>query len=123
MKAKEKEKIEAYEHLKQYRGKEVAVVINSVSRSGMSRRMEFYADGFNRIGYSIAKFLDYPYNDKGIRVDGCGMDMVFHILSNLNYAMAQRDTGKTIKELLKTGECGKHIYDVYFFNANNYRTL
>jgi len=37
--------------------------------------------------------------------------------------MAQKDTGKTLQELLKTKECGKHIYDTYFVNANNYVRL
>ena len=123
MKTSEKNKQQAYEYLKQFRGKDIAVNIKSVSRSGMSRRFEFYADGYNRIGYYIAQLLEYPYNDKGLRADGCGMDMVFSVLSNLNYEMAKRDTGKTIQELLKTKECGTHIYDTYFINANNYRTL
>jgi hypothetical protein len=51
------------------------------------------------------------------------MDMIYSVLSNLNYEMAKRDTGKTIQELLETGECGTHIYDKYFTNANNYKYL
>jgi hypothetical protein len=119
------EKTEAYNRLKKYRGKQIACVINSVSRSGMTRRMEFYADGYNRIGWDISRIIDYPYDmDKGgLRVSGCGMDMVFHVLSSLNYAMAHLDTGKTLTELLKTKECGEHIYDKYFINANNYIRL
>lgn len=123
MKYSKKEQESAFEHLKQYKGKEVAVNITSVSRSGMSRTMQFYADGYNRITYSIAVLLELPHNDKGLKITGCGMDMVFHVLSSLNYEMAKRTTGKNIQELLKTGECGTRIYDDYFFNADRYRTL
>lgn len=105
-----------------YQRRQVACIINSV---GMNRKMEFYADGYNRIGYYIARIIDYSYNiDKGgLSVSGCGMDMIFHVLSSLNYAMVQIDTGKTLTELLKTKECGEHIYDKYFFNANQYVRL
>ena len=123
-KEKEKEQKEAYEVLKQYHGQQLAASVKSVSRSGMSRKIEFYAPNFDRIGYYIAKLLDYPYYPgKGIKVDGCGMDMIFSVLSDLNYEMAKRDTGKTIQELLKTGECGTHIYDKYFTDANHYKYL
>lgn len=125
MRYSKEEKAESYKRLLKYRGKQFACIINSVSRSGMSRRMEFYADGYNRVGYDIARIVDYSYNiDKGgLSVGGCGMDMVFHVLSSLNYAMAILDTGKTLTELLKTKECGEHIYDKYFCNANNYVRL
>jgi len=125
MKYSKQEKEEAIKFLEQYRGQNFACCIKSVSRSGMSRRMEFYAKDFQRIGYYIARVIDYPYNvDKGgIQVNGCGMDMVFHVLSSLNYAMARIDTGKTIPELLETKECGIHIYDEYFTNANRYTLL
>jgi hypothetical protein len=123
MKTTEKAKVEAYESLKKYRGAQVGAVIKSVSRSGMARRIEFYAGDMHRITWDISQLLEYPLNDKGMLVTGCGMDMVFSVLSNLNYAMAQRDTGKTLQELLKTKECGERIYDTYFINANNYRLL
>ncbi len=114
----------AYEVLKKYRGQQIAAVVKSVSQSGMSRRIEFYAGNYERIGGYIADFLEMSYDpDKGIKIGGCGMDMIFHILSNLNYAMAQKDTGKTLQELLATKECGEHIYDTYFVNANSYVRL
>jgi len=115
----------AYEVIDNYRGMRFGAIVKSVSRSGMSRRIEIYAGDFERIGYHIAVIADYSYNvDKGgLKVDGCGMDMIFSVLSNFNYAMARHDTGKTIQELLKTKECGEHIYDKYFTNANNYKNL
>jgi hypothetical protein len=124
MKYTKKDKEDAFNYMLQFKGKEVAACVKSVSKSGMSRRIEIYADGYNRIGYYIAVLGDYSYDsNKGIRVDGCGMDMIFHTLSNFNYFMAQKITGKTIQELIVTKECGERIYDNYFFDANSYRTL
>ena len=120
MNKKEKTKLAAYENLKEFRGQRVAAVVKKVSKSGMTRHIEFYADNHRRIGYDIAKLLDYPYGDYGVKVGGCGMDMIFHVLSNVNYVMATLDTGKTIQELLKTKECGERIYDNYFFDADRY---
>ena len=107
------------------RGKQIAVNIVSVSRSGMSRTMKFYTEGFQDITEEIAIITGNRYNEQSntLSVSGCGMDMVFSVLSNLNYAMAKYDTGKTLQELLKTGECGVRIYDTYFINANRYKTL
>jgi hypothetical protein len=125
MKYTKEEIKQAYVTLKKYRGQEFGACIKSISRSRKSRRIEFYDNNFNRIGYYIARVIDYPYNiDKGgIKVDGCGMDMVFQVLSSLNYAFAKHDTGKSIQELLKMKECGKRTYDKYFTNADNYRLL
>jgi hypothetical protein len=124
MKTTKEAKQKAYENLKEIRGQRIGVVIKSVSRSGMSRRFEFYAEGYKRIGSDIATLLEYPYDyDKGLRADGCGMDMIFSVLSNLNYRMATLDTGKTIQELLTTKECGERIYDNYFVDADHYTTL
>lgn len=123
MKYSQTEKNEAYEYLKKFRGQNFGCVIKSVSRSGMSRRMEFYSNNFDNLGYYIARIIDYPYNDKGLSVSGCGMDMVFHVLSSLNYRMATLDTGKTLSELLESGECGERIYDKYFTDAGCYRLL
>ena len=123
MKYSKKDQDQAWEYLQQFRNKPVAASVKSVSRSGMNRRIEFYADGYNRIGWAIATCLGDSHNDKGISVGGCGMDMVFSVLSNFNYFAAQKDTGKTIQEMLKTGECGTHIYDKYFFDADRYSTI
>lgn len=119
MKYTKEEKQEAYQILKQYKGQNFGCVIKSVSRSGMSRKMEFYSQNFNRIGYYIARIIDYPYNvDKGLSVTGCGMDMIFHVLSSLNYAMARLDG--TYDKLKKEG---KHIYNDYYTDASGYVLL
>lgn len=125
---KEQEKKRAVETLQKYRGKKVYAIVNSVSRSGMSRRIEYYVvheDEIVRIGYLIARITEnsYDINKGGLLVGGCGMDMIFSVLSNFNYAMAKIDTGKTLTELLESKKCGERIYDKYFFDANNYGCL
>ena len=69
-------------------GDTVYGVVRSVSRSGMSRRIDFYCieDGELRwltpfigdlCGYS------HSYEKSGLRVDGCGMDMIFAVVYDL----------------------------------------
>lgn len=60
--------------------------IKSVSTSGMSRVLSFHSfegtisKGYYRQYYSLFKTLGYKEdnNRNGFRVNGCGMDMVFH---------------------------------------------
>ncbi len=72
-------------------GDRVFGIVRTVSRSGMSRTIDFYAfkgaaDGTDRLylsGY-IAEALDYSRtNDGALRVGGCGMDMIFSVVYNL----------------------------------------
>jgi len=118
---------EAFENLLKYKGRKIFAQITSASRSGMSRRIKFFildTDRKTDISEYIANVVGYKYDwDKGLLVGGCGMDMIFSVLSNLNYAMAEMTTGKTIKELLETKECGDKIYGDYFIDANGYSTI
>jgi predicted transcriptional regulator with HTH domain len=115
---------DAMKHLENMRGKVFGVVIESVSRSGMQRKMKFYSGEFMPYTRYIATILDMRIDrDYNLIVKGCGMDMIFSVLSNLNYAVATIETGKTISELLKTKECGERIYDNYFIDANGYHQL
>ena len=83
---------------------EVACVCTSVARSGMSRRIEFLvATEVTRfegdpdrehkrlevvpVTCYIACLLGYGYNNKGLRVDGCGMDMGFAVVNDLSAAL------------------------------------
>ena len=107
----QEEKTKALEYLEQYKGQELLAVINSVSRSGMSRRIEFYGiskatphapQRITRIGWSIAKVIDWSYdvNKGGILVKGCGMDMIFHTLYTFNVVSARiKSPTKTTQEL------------------------
>lgn len=112
--------------IEQMRGKQIYVVM--LVKSGTSRHLAFYikAPEYERlvnVTFIIAKLTGYKLKEGRIVVTGGGMDLIFNVLSNLNYIMARRDTGKTIQELLKTGECGVRIYDNYFVNADNYQLL
>ena len=117
------------ELLEDVRGQKVYCNITRVSQSGMTRKMRFYAvskkdSELRDITYLISGIADYN-TDKNhdLIVSGCGMDMVFSVLSNFNYSMARLDTGKNITVLLESKECGDRIYDKYFLDANNYGTL
>lgn len=79
--------------------------VKHVSRSGMSRviqvmkiscRPETDADGaastepsISYLGYTVALALDWKYDREreGIKVSGCGMDMGFHVVHSLGYAL------------------------------------
>jgi hypothetical protein len=76
----------------------VYTVLRSVSRSGMSRRIDVYTasvgnDGMpaiNRITHLVAKVIGGAYDPgKGLRVDGAGMDMGYHVV----YSLARALTG------------------------------
>jgi hypothetical protein len=60
----------------------------SVSKSGISRRIKFYyikdnkiVRATNAINFLLNKGYKYIHNE-GLRVSGCGMDMIFHTLYN-----------------------------------------
>jgi hypothetical protein len=65
-------------------------VIKSVSSSGMSRVLKFQSfeiykekdnqngKGYFRNYYTLFKQLGYQETKEGFRVNGCGMDMIFH---------------------------------------------
>ena len=64
------------------------IVINSVSRSGMTRRMAVYSmKDHDYLTYSVARALNWSMNDDGIKVGGCGMDMCFHLADTLTWAL------------------------------------
>lgn len=74
-------------------------IIRHVSASGMSRDIDLYVIKDNQMiyltGYA-STVLDYPMSkNRGMKVCGCGMCMVFHCVSSLAYAV-DRDY-KTLK--------------------------
>ncbi len=67
-------------------GDTVHGIVRSVARSGMSRRIDFYklvdSDKLYLTGYFAA--LEGTDNfDGGLKVDGCGMDMIFATVYNV----------------------------------------
>lgn len=116
-----------FDVLKKVKNKKIVCSIKSVSASGMTRKMDFYALINNELVYInhlISAIAGYK-RDKNhcLIVGGCGMDMIFSVLSNFNYAMAPLVTGKDLKTLLDSKECGERVYDTYYINANNYKML
>lgn len=72
----------------------VYVKINSVSRSGMSRKMSFYVaegDRIINITEDIHNLKWYgKYKNRELTVGGCGMDMVFAALYySMDYEIAK----------------------------------
>lgn len=73
-------------------GTTVYTVLRHVSSSGMSRRISLYVLIGNEpryLDYHVGKVLDYkrhPRHD-GLTVGGCGMDMGYHLVHSLGYAL------------------------------------
>lgn len=97
---------EAYEQLRKLipQGSTVYCVLRGVSRSGMSRNIDFYAiiqdDDKPRLqwltGYmSAIGVVKQSRSDweksRGAKVHGCGMDMGFHVVDTLASALYKRD--------------------------------
>jgi hypothetical protein len=67
----------------------VHVSVTRVARSGMSRRIRVLIVNDGRIfnlSYRVAMALGWRYHDGdgAVHVDGCGMDMGFHLVSSLS---------------------------------------
>jgi len=91
-------------------GDTVHTILDHVSRSGMSRdiRVVILRDGEAlHPNYSVSVVLGLPRASRGdgMRVGGCGMDMGFHIVHSLGYALfgqeAETGTGKEANALRK----------------------
>ena len=68
--------------------------ITGVATSGMSRTMRLYLPcvrderpSIEHVSHLVAKILNLPLTDKGVRVTGSGMDMVFHVVSSVSRAL------------------------------------
>lgn len=72
-------------------GDTIYTVLRHVSKSGMSRRIDLYkminGDPIFLSG-DVAHLLgDKLHKDGGVVVNGCGMDMGFHLVHNLSIAL------------------------------------
>lgn len=93
-------------------GTRIYTVLRHVSSSGMSRDIDVYAivpmtdsDGkrfhgpmwlSGRVASALGMRLS---KDRGIKVGGCGMDMGFHLVMNLSYALhGHKPRGEGAKE-------------------------
>lgn len=95
---KKQEKKEAIEELKKIieKGDTVYTVLRHVSKSGMTRGIDCYVIKDNRprwITAYVGKAIGCPQSEndwrkqRGLRIGGCGMDMGFHVVNNLGYAV------------------------------------
>lgn len=69
--------------------KDVRVIFRHVSASGMTRWLDLATVSQGEIlaiGYSASVVLGWSWSEKhsGIKVDGAGMDMGFHLVSSLS---------------------------------------
>ena len=76
------------------RKQEIYSIIRHVSQSGMTRHISFFIIRNNEIwhiGNLISDYLDYRPNKNynGLVVQGCGMDMAFSVVNNLQEKMKQ----------------------------------
>lgn len=101
---KERERLEAVARLKEWGvndGMTIYAKVNNVSASGMSRNVGLYVSINNElidISYWASKALEWPYKEGyngGVRVSGCGMDMLFHTVYSLSYAMGYGSLNQT----------------------------
>jgi len=89
----ELEKEEAREMLRELldkSGRKIYTVLKHVSSSGMSRRISCLIDhpenGIMNIDYWIHRLGKFKESDKGgLKVNGCGMDMGFHVVYSTSY--------------------------------------
>lgn len=72
-------------------GAEVYTLVKSVSKTGMSRQISLYVvqeGSIKEIDYFVARALNRR-RDKGIRINGCGMDMGYALVYELGRALFQ----------------------------------
>ena len=86
-----KERQHALQTLKAFlnKGDTIYYNVKHVSRSGMSRNIQFFWIDTDRrparITWLMSELLGYKHqNDGTIKVRGCGMDMGFHVISQLS---------------------------------------
>lgn len=93
MKVSKKDREEAISSLKDFlgRGDKVYGIVRSVARSGMSRTIDFYVVKDNRLVYLtgyMSKVLNIACNKQGaLKVQGCGMDMIFACVYELSMSL------------------------------------
>ena len=97
-----KEKQQAIQYLKEHikKGDTLFTIVTKVAKSGMSRNikvLDIKEGNPSYWNYYIAKVLDYKLKEDGtIRVQGCGMDMGFHLVYTLSKVLF--DDGYAIKQ-------------------------
>jgi hypothetical protein len=95
-------------------GDTVYCVLRSVSKSGMSRRIDFYVIKNNEPLYlsgliGIVLGIGRSMDKDGLKVDGCGMDMGFSVVYNLGSVLFP--DGFTVDGIGRNGDTSGHDDD------------
>jgi len=105
MKVSKQDRDEAIKMLRMFLspGDTVWGIVTHVSSSGMSRRIKFYTANKERpadpifLSGDMAKALGYPmHDDGGLKVPGCGIDMIFHCVYSLGRTLWPKGDGATV---------------------------
>lgn len=91
----QQEKDQELEYLHEYLkpGDTAYTILRHVSRSGMQRSISVLVMTENGKPYDVSLLLvrvglgRFDHHHDGVKVDGCGMDMGFHLVYNLSYTM------------------------------------
>lgn len=115
-------KLDSYDlkMLESMKDKQIVCSIQSVSKSGMTRKMDFYFITDNQLIYCnklIAEIAGYNRDKKGsLIVKGCGMDMIFSVLYNFNMSVLKLK-GFTHKDHTHSENCK------FWIDSNNYKLI
>jgi len=96
-------------------GDTVYTKLNHVSKSGMMRVIEVLVIRDNKpryITYQVADLLDYKMHNKieGLKVQGCGMDMGFHVVYSLSYALYNKSGYECLNDEEGNGNCPSNYH-------------
>lgn len=105
MNKKEQEKAKYKGYLEDYmsRTDRIGTYVTRVSPSGMSRNILCLIktdNGVYNLSYDIAKALGWRYSEstRSVIVEGCGMDMGFHVVSCVSSLLYGHDKYDQIKQ-------------------------
>lgn len=71
--------------------------VTHVSKSGMSRRIKVHAvvnGELESLTWAIARVTESPMDDRGVRIDGCGMNMCSALVDNALHCVGVTDWQK-----------------------------
>lgn len=83
------------------RGATVYTILASVSRSGMYRHIRpiIVINGEPvDITWRVSEALGWRRHDDGVGCDGCGMDIGFHLVYSLGYALHGVEAGQSLNQ-------------------------
>lgn len=109
----------AREHMLDYykinENTKLVIVITKISKSGMTRRMRVYIPSNDLtknqnplidISFYIKDLCDLSFNEKGLKVVGCGMDMTFWLADYITQSLwPNKDERKKLNFNGNGGSC------------------